>query len=310
MRVLIIGAGGQLGTELVKVFADMDPVQADRTGAPVTLDLRDTAGVVNVLDTFRPDVVINTAAFHNLLSCEQQPAEAFAVNATAVVGLARACTARKIRLVHFSSNYVFGGTVFYKTTRDAEQDRAPQPRPYREEDAPSPINVLGASKLAGEYLALAYHDDTQIIRTAALYGVSACHSRDGEKNFVENILHLARTGRPMRLIQDIITTPTHAADLAGLTRQIVEHGGPGLYHATCEGWCTWYEFGRAVLEECGIRPVSGPEPVAARQFQTPVRRPGYSVLENGRIKQLGLSNLPHWREALRHYLRLAGHLPV
>jgi dTDP-4-dehydrorhamnose reductase len=310
MRILIIGAGGQVGTELTKVFADADLVLADRSDAPVTLDLRDTSRITETLDAHRPDVVVNTAAFHNLLNCERQPAEAFAVNAIAVGDLAKACAARKIRLVHFSSNYVFGGTVFHETTRDTDQNAAPRPRPYREEDAPSPINVLGASKLTGEYLALAYHSDTQIIRSAALYGVAACHSRGGEQNFVENILYLARTGRPMRLIQDITTTPTHAADLARLTRKIIERGGPGIYHATCEGWCTWYEFGRAILEECGIRPVREPEPVPARQFQTPVRRPGYSVLENGRVKQLGMANMPHWREALRCYLRLAGHLPA
>jgi len=308
MRILIIGAGGQLGTELARVFSDVDLVLVDRSDAPVVLDLRDAPRIAEVLDVHKPDVVINTAAFHNLLACERQPEEAFAVNAIAVGNLAKACAARNIRLAHFSSNYIFGGAVFHEVTRDATLDGPPRPRPYREDDAPSPVNVLGASKLAGEYLALAYHEQAQVIRTAALYGVAACHSRGGERNFVENSLYLARTGRPMRLIDDIVTTPTHAADLAEQVRKIVEHGSPGVYHATCEGACTWYEFGQAVLEECGIRPAMVPEPVPARQFQAPVRKPSYSVLENSRIKQMGCASMPSWRDALRHYLRLAGHL--
>ncbi|HOQ88552.1 MAG TPA: dTDP-4-dehydrorhamnose reductase [Candidatus Hydrogenedentes bacterium] len=308
MRIMIIGSSGQLGSELLHRFSDAEVIPVDRTEAAVTLDIRDSARTAEVLDSEKPDMVINTAAFHNLLACEQQPAEAFAVNATATGNLAKLCAKRGIRLVHFSTNYVFGGTVFHDTTRDAAPDGPVPPRPYREDDPPSPINVLGASKLAGEYLIQAYHPEVQIIRTAALYGVAACQSRGGDRNFVENILHLAKTKRPMRLIQDIVTTPTHAADLAVQVRKIVDLGGPGVYHATCEGWCTWYEFGCAVLEECGISPASRPEAVSARQFQTPVRRPGYSVLENSRVKSLGIADMPSWRESLRRYLRLAGHL--
>ncbi len=309
MRMMIIGASGQLGTELVRVFSDMDLIQADRENAGVTMDIRDAARVEAILDEMKPEIVVNTAAFHNLLTCERAPEEAFAVNAIAVGRLARCCAARNIRLVHFSTNYVFGGTVFYNVTGDVGPGNAPSPRPYVEEDAPSPINVLGASKLAGEHLALAYHQDIQIIRTAALYGVAACHSRGGDRNFVENILYLARTGRPMRLIEDITTTPTHAADLAEQARLIIERGEPGVYHATCEGSCTWHAFGVAVLEECGIAPRVAPEPSRSRDFQTPVRRPGFSVLENARLKRMGIAAMPHWRDALRRYLRLAGHLP-
>jgi len=284
MRVLVLGAKGQLGTEICAVYADADLVAADID----TIDIRDKEGVRALLERTLPDLVINTTAAHNVPRCEEEPGVAFAVNAIAVRDLAAACRVRDARLVHISTDYVFGdGTG----------------QPYTEEDRPAPMNVYGASKLAGEHLLAAEWDNHIILRTAALYGPAPCVAKQG-MNFVRLMLHLAETRDEIKVVTDEITTPTYTKALARQIRLVAEKGEPGLYHATCGGACSWYEFAEAIFAIAGkpVRLV----PAKAADFASNVRRPHYSVLENKRLQEQGLDIMPHWRETLKAYLEGLG----
>ncbi len=281
MRVLVIGARGQLGTELRGVYAndDLHAVDID------TVDVRDAAAVHRlVVDEVRPQIVINTAAAHNVPKCEEEPDVAFAVNAAGAGNVAVACRDCGARLVYISTDYVFGngGT-----------------RPYVETDRPTPLNVYGASKLAGEHLVAAECENHVIVRSAALYGPAPCLAKGG-LNFVGLMLHLAKTRPEVEVVTDEITTPTYSKALAAQIKLLAEKGEAGLYHATCDGSCSWFEFARAIFEKAGLDVKL--LPVTSREFPSPVKRPNYSVLENKRLRDLGLDIMPPWRIALDAYM--------
>jgi len=283
MKVLIIGAEGQLGQDLCAVFADTEVHRAGRD----RLDIVDAAAAEALIThEVRPDLVINTAAAHNVPVCEQEPALAFAVNATGSRNLAMACKAAGARLVHVSTDYVFGdgGT-----------------KPYVESDLPRPLNVYAASKVAGEHLIASVLDEHLIVRTAALYGNAPCRAKGG-RNFIGTMLHLAATRPEVKVVTDEISTPTWTLALARQIRLLAEKGEPGLYHATCQGACSWFEFAQAIFEETGTKVTLSPTTSAA--FQSPVRRPAYSVLENKHAQDQGLDIMPPWREALKDYLAI------
>lgn len=285
MKVLIIGAEGQLGMELCREFASDDLERADLDGAGHHVDIRDSAAVRRLVEEVHPDIVINTAAAHNVAQCEEDPGLAFSVNALGVWHLAEACRTCRAGLVHISTDYVFG--------------RDEQRRPYVETDLPGPVNVYGASKLAGEHLIGASGVEHIIVRSAALYGSAPCRAKGG-RNFVTTMLELARRKPEVRVVIDEVTTPTFAAVLARQIHVLAVKGEAGLYHATCQGSCSWYEFAQAIFEERGVTTPLIPEHAAG--FPSPVRRPAYSVLENRHAQQQGLDIMPSWREALRAYL--------
>lgn len=283
MKILIIGAEGQLGQDLCVVFADTEVHCAGRE----RLDIVDAAAAeALIVHEIKPDLVINTAAAHNVPVCEQDPALAFAVNATGSRNLAVACKNAGARLVHVSTDYVFGdgGT-----------------KPYVESDLPRPLNVYAASKVAGEHLIASVLDDHLIVRTAALYGNAPCRAKGG-RNFIGTMLHLAATRPEVKVVTDEISTPTWTLALARQIRLLAEKGEPGLYHATCQGACSWFEFAQAIFEETGTDVTLSPTTSAA--FQSPVRRPTYSVLENKHAQDQGLDIMPPWRDALKDYLAI------
>lgn len=293
MRVLIVGALGQLGTDLCREFADTELYRADLDGDAHHLDIRNYAQVRRfILGTVKPELVFNCAAAHNVPRCEREPAPAFAVNAAGARHLAMACNTAKARLVHVSTDYVFGHGAT---------------KPLLETDLPAPLNVYAVSKLAGEYLVAAECPDHLIIRTAAIYGTAPCRAKGG-RNFVEMMLHLAATRPEVKVVTDEITTPTHTAALARQMRLLAEKGEAGLYHVTCQGACSWHDFAQAIFEETqtDIRLV----PTSSAEFQSPVKRPGYSVLENRHAQQQGLDIMPPWRDALRDYLTARGKSPA
>jgi len=277
----VIGAGGQLGTEVCAAYSDADLHAVDVD----TLDVRDAAACRDLIaGEARPSVVVNTAAYHNVPQCEEAPDTAFAVNATGAKNLAVACREAGARLVHVSTDYVFGngGT-----------------RPYVETAPPAPLSVYGASKLAGEHLIAAYCDNHVIVRAAALYGAAPCLAKEG-MNFVKLMLHLAATRGEVKVVTDEVTTPTYTKALAAQIRLVAEEGEPGLYHATCNGACSWYEFAEAIFEETGTDVAL--LPATSEDFPSPVKRPDYSVLQNKHLADQGLDMMPPWREALRSYL--------
>ena len=285
MKTLVIGADGQLGSEVSDAFADTELCRASRNSGDVRLDITAVADVRRlILDDFRPNVVVNTAAFHNVPMCEEQPASAYAVNATAAGNLAVACHEVGARLIHISTDYVFGrgGTI-----------------PYTEDDREAPLSTYGASKLAGEHLIAAECDDHCIVRGSGLYGSSPCKAKDGE-NFVRLMLRLAAERGEVEVVTDGIVSPTYVAPLARQIRVIAEKAEPGLYHATCDGACSWYEFAKAIFEE--TRTQVKLLKATQADFPSRVKRPGYSVLDNKHLRDQGLDVMPHWRDALRDYL--------
>jgi dTDP-4-dehydrorhamnose reductase len=285
MRIALIGADGQLGSDLV-------PALKNQNVLPLfwpAFDITRTAEAAGVLRRLHPDVVINTAAFHRVDECEDKADQAFAVNAFAVRELARTCRALKAVLVHFSTDFVFDGV---------------RRSPYLEEDRPGPLSVYAASKLAGEHFVRAYADRYFLVRTCGLFGEAGCLEKG--RNFVETMLFLASEGRsPIRVVDDQIITPTPTAELAARVAALIQSEANGLYHMTAEGSCSWFEFARAIFELSGRDP-SVVVPVDSTAFGSKARRPPYSVLENARMRTIGLPEFSPWKEALFVYLKGKG----
>ncbi len=279
MTTLLIGANGQLGSEVRQVFNDYDLVPLTHAD----LELTDRAQVTEIVGKYRPALIINTAAYNRVDECEDYPERAFAVNALAVRDLALAAKAVEAALVHISTDYVFDGR---------------QHRPYREADPPGPLSVYATSKLAGEYFIRAIHERHFVIRTCGLYGLAGSRGKGG--NFVETMLRLAEEGKEIRVVGDQVLTPTSAKELARKVRVLVQTGAYGLYHITNQGECSWFRFAQAIFELSGIRPVLTETTSAA--FGARANRPAYSVLDNTNLRSLGLDDLRDWRDALKEYL--------
>jgi len=284
-HVVIIGSKGQLGTDLqpaLKEYRITGLTHAD-------LDVCDLERAREVLGGLKPDVVINTSAYHKVDVCEDEPGASFAVNASGAYGLARLAAELDFTLVHFSSDYVFSG---FEGT------------PRRETHLPAPISVYGASKLAGETLARAYAPRHYVIRTTGLYGVAGASGKGG--NFVETMLRFAREGRPIRVVDDQITSPTYTLDLADVLLDVIAQEVRGTLHVTSAGRCSWYEFAGEVFDMLGLHPDFAA--ISTAEARDAAKRPAYSVLDNSRLEQLGLEQPREWREALADYLRLKGRL--
>lgn len=272
MRVLITGARGQVGHEVVAAFAGHDVVAADRAA----LDVTDRASVLAAVTAVRPDAIVNAAAFTAVDACEAEVERAFATNALAVRHLAEAARVVRAHLVHLSTDYVFDGT---KST------------PYHEWDTPNPRSVYGRSKYAGE-LELLGTPDATVVRIAWVFGV---HGR----NIVKTILATAAEHAVLRFVDDQRGRPTAAADVATLVRRLVAERRPGLFHATNQGAVTWFEFARAVMESAGLDP-QRVEPIATADLDPPrpAPRPANSVLDDVALRLSGLPPLPDFRESL------------
>lgn len=282
MKILLIGKTGQLGDDIIRYGAGHEIHAHDET----TLDITVPESVRAAIADLRPDVVINTAAFHNVPKCETEPLEAFRVNCVAVRDLAAACNEAGCRLVTFSSDYVFGGE---KRT------------PYREDDPPAPLQVYGISRLAGEHAALSTGPDhAVVIRTCGLYGISGAASKGG--NFVDQRVADAKGGGPIEIGCDQTVSPTWTGNLARGVLRLITHPGlrPGIYHLVNEGECTWFDFTKEIYRILGLNVEV--RPVDRKGVSGRMRRPLYSALANTKAKALNVA-LPPWRDGLRDYLR-------
>ena len=230
MKIILIGKTGQLGSDILRNNIIHDIYAPDRT----ELDIRSADAVNSVIKGHKPDVVINTAAFHNVLQCEAEPLRAFAVNCQAVRDLAAMCKNMDARLVTFSTDYVFGGEM---------------KKPYREDDRTGPLQMYGISRLAGELAALATAPQhSVIIRTCGLYGLSGASSKGG--NFVDKRIADAQTSSELEMGCDQVVSPTYTGDLAHAVLKLIEHPqlDSGIYHLVNEGECTWFEFTKSIYE--------------------------------------------------------------
>jgi dTDP-4-dehydrorhamnose reductase len=283
MKIAIIGAQGQLGCDVHKAFdsAGDNVFPLSHTEVEIT----NIDSVAKCLKAIRPALIVNTAAFTNVPLCETCKDEAFLINAEGAKNVA--CIARDIRarLFHISTDYVFDGKG---------------KRPYVESDKTGPISVYGATKLAGENFIKAVAERYCILRVSGIYGKHPCRGKSGD-NFVEMMLRYAREKDEVRVVDDEILTPTATVEIA---RQIVvlkETEDFGIFHATAEGHCSWYEFAREIFRVMNIKTqLSKADP---GEFSSVVKRPKYSVLENKRLKDAQRNIFRHWKDGISEYLK-------
>ena len=284
-RVVIVGAGGQLGWDIAEVFrAHADLVPLRRSDLDIT-EGRETARLVAALS---PDLVINCAALTDVERCERDATRAFEVNALGVKHLVEACNAAGARLLQVSTDFVFDGRAG---------------RPLTERDSPAPLNVYGLSKLWGERFLLRAAPRGYVVRTSGLYGERP--NRTKGYNFPELVLRLAEERRVVEIVGDEWCIPTYTRDLARQLTVFLEPRPPGVYHAANTGICSRYDFARRLFDLLGIEKTSLVE-VSRTRFPSRARRPPFSVLANERLAALGLHRMPPWEDALRRYLAARG----
>lgn len=264
-----MGADGQLGSDIVRLLG------ADAGITHQQLSVTDASGVESAIAERRPEVVFNCAAYNAVDRAESEPDVAHAVNADGPRNIAFACARHSAKLVHFSTNFVFDGTL---------------DRPYVESDPTAPLGAYARSKLEGERKVFDAMPHALVIRTAAVFGGGRGQS------FPERILQRARAGEPLRVVSDQRVNPTYTGDLAAAAVELAEQGWTGLVHAVADGCCGWDEFARAVLEESGI--TATVESVTSDAYPTPARRPLNGCLESERYRPLR-----GWREGLRDWSR-------
>ncbi|MGB9432365.1 MAG: dTDP-4-dehydrorhamnose reductase [Candidatus Acidiferrum sp.] len=282
MKVAVIGANGQLGSDLVAAFYEKGDVVSALTHTDV--EISDLPSVSRVLGDIRPQVIVNTAAMHHVENCEREPEKAFVVNALGPRNLALVTRELDAVLLHVSTDYVFDGS---------------KGSPYFEEDEPRPLNAYGITKLAGEHFVRATTAKQFVVRTSGLYGKSPCRAKGG-LNFIELMLKLAKERGEVRVVDGEVVSPTSTAELAEQLVQLSRSDCYGLYHATAEGSCSWYEFAQEIfaITDTPVRlKVAGPD-----EFPAKVARPKYSVLENRALKNRGLNAFKPWQDGLQKYL--------
>lgn len=277
-RVLITGAGGQVGTELVEAFEGWDVVACDRA----TLDVADRDQVLGAICSTQPDVVVHAAAWTDVDGCEGDPDRAYRVNALGTRHVAEGARRAGARVCYLSTDYVFDGTL---------------DRPYHEWDEPNPLSVYGRSKLAGER---ELGPGDTVVRTSWVCG------RAG-RNFVKTVLARAAAGQPLRVVDDQVGCPTFADDLAAVVRRLVVARRPGVHHVTNQGATSWYRFAAAIVAAAGLDPgLVFPIPTAELDPPRPAPRPANSVLDNAALRLSGIPLLPDHHEPLERLVKELG----
>ena len=288
MNIAVIGSGGQLGSDLVKLIKQSNTDEV----YPFThqdLDCTNLEAVQTALQNLWPnlDAVINCAAYVRVDDAEDNPKDAFLVNAIGAKNIADACGTLDIECVYISTDYVFDGT---KTT------------PYREDDEPQPLSTYGASKLSGEVLTRIACERHYIIRCSGLFGLAGASGKGG--NFITTMLRLADEDQEIRVVADQLFSPTSTSDLAKKILWLITTRQYGISNITSQGECTWHELASFVFELTGT-----PKkvlPISTNEYGAKATRPLYSVLGHEVLQQLNADDLPHWHDAVRDYLRLRG----
>ena len=270
-KAVVFGNLGQLGVELMTELRKRgyEVIGTDRA----QLDITDRQQVEQHLAGIDPEVVINAAAHNQVDVAEEDPEAAFSVNALAVRNVALGCRQVNARLVHYSTDYVFDGRAG---------------RPYTEQDTPHPLGAYAVSKLAGELYAQAYLEAPLILRTSGVFGPGGLHTARG--NFIELMLRLASSGKPIRVVEDHIASPMYAPVLATRTADLIERGETGVFHVGGGTPISWFNFARLIFDAAGLKPEL--RPTNEREYRTAARRPKYSALANARMAAIGMEPLP------------------
>ncbi|MFC5469678.1 dTDP-4-dehydrorhamnose reductase [Cohnella suwonensis] len=276
ITLLVTGANGQLGQELVRLGDDrVNIVGYGREQLDVTNLLQCREAVAAV----RPDAIIHAGAYTAVDKAESEPDEAYRINAIGTRNLTLAANEQGTKLCYISTDYVFDGTASL---------------PYNEYDNTNPQSIYGKSKRAGEVLLQSLCDHYFIVRTSWVYGKYG-------NNFVKTMLKLASERDSVTVVHDQIGSPTYTYDLGRFLIELVQTEAYGIYHASNTGTCTWYEFARAIFEESGLSVRT--EPCTTEQFSRTTPRPAYSVMDHSAIRQNGLTDLRPWREGLKAFLK-------
>jgi dTDP-4-dehydrorhamnose reductase len=279
-RAVVFGASGQLAVELVRELRSRGYSVTGFNRADV--DIADGAAVESALAGVDPQVVFNAAAYNQVDVAEQEPQAAFLVNGLAVRNLALGCRQVDARLVHFSTDYVFDGAARH---------------PYAEDDATHPLGAYGVSKLAGEMYARAYLDRALVVRTSGVFGPGGLATARG--NFVELMLRLAASGKPIRVVEDHVASPTFAPLLASRTIDLVERDQSGVFHVGGGTPISWFQFARLIFSAANLDPIL--LATNEREYRTAARRPKYSALSNGKMERVGLEPMPPLHKVLDLY---------
>ncbi|HEX5230178.1 MAG TPA: dTDP-4-dehydrorhamnose reductase [Bryobacteraceae bacterium] len=281
-KAVVFGCRGQLGVELMAVLT--------ARGYPVTgfdrsqVDVTDMTQVEQAFARENPNIAINASAYNQVDLAEREPAAAMASNGLAVRNLALCARQYDARLVHFSTDYVFDGTLG---------------RAYTEEDATHPLSAYAVSKLAGELYAQAYLDHPLIIRTCGVFGPGGLNTNRG--NFVETMLRLAAKQQPIRVLEDHVASPTYAPILAARSVDMIDRGLTGLFHVGGGQAISWFDYAAMVFRLGGVHPEL--RPTNAREFRTEAQRPKYSALSNAKMERVGIEPFPPIEAAVAMYLQ-------
>jgi dTDP-4-dehydrorhamnose reductase len=284
MKIAIIGSTGQLGTDLVKILQNEHEVIGL---THKDIEVSDYKSCL-ILKELKPEVIINTAAFHKTDQCEEEPLKTFSVNTIGAKNVATISKEINAITVYISTDYVFDGS---KT------------EPYTEEDTPNPINTYGISKLAGEFYTK-QNPKHYIIRVASLFGIAGASGKGG--NFVETMIKKALNKEVINVVDDMWMSPTYTKDAALIIKKILEANIPyGIYHATNKGYCTWFQFAQEIFKLTGLTPII--KPIKTDQLQMKAKRPRFSALESIKLPKYGIQ-ARRWEEALHEYLIEKGYL--
>ncbi len=288
MKILITGANGQLGHDLVKALSGFEL-------APLThddIEISDMSSVKEAFRKYQPDAAINTTAYVRVDDCETHRDGAYLVNAIGARNIAVVCEEIGAKLVQISTDYVFGGDTKHEGT------------PYNEFDDTSPLNVYGKSKLAGEEFIRHLCSKHFIVRVSGLFGTAGSSGKGG--NFIETMIQLGKERPEVRVVNDQVFSPTYTADVACVISNLIATDYYGIFHCVNHGSCSWYDFTQEIFRLAGIQtPVI---PITSAEYPQKAKRPPYSVLDNYHLRLMKLDDMQDWREALKAYLGEKGYL--
>ena len=278
MRVLVTGVKGQLGYDVVKDLETRgyQPIGVDRD----EMDLMDNDAIRTFIMELKPEAIIHCAAYTAVDKAEEEVEACYQINAEAVKVISECARELDVKLIYISTDYVFDGT------KEGE---------YVETDLPNPINVYGASKLKGEQYVQQLLEKYYIVRISWVFGVNG-------NNFIKTMRRLGAERDELNIINDQVGSPTYTADLAPLLVDMMETDKYGIYHATNERTCSWYEFANEIFKQSGIEVKTNP--ITTDQYPTAAKRPMNSRMSKAKLKANGFNPLSTWQEALVEYLKM------